>query len=58
MSIPNKPGKSLHQDWRTWIGVVLMLLAVLIYILTLDDALEPGVQPAAPIPAAAAPPAR
>ena len=35
-----KPG--LHKDWRTWTVVILMLAAMLIYILTNDEAIEPG----------------
>jgi hypothetical protein len=42
MTLPKPAKPALHRNWRTWIGVVLMLLAALIYILTLDDALEPG----------------
>lgn len=45
MSTPKPAKPALHRDWRTWIGVVLMLLATLIYVLTLDDALEPGLTP-------------
>jgi hypothetical protein len=33
------PRKKLHQDWRVWAAVVLMLAAILIYVLTLDDSL-------------------
>lgn len=32
--------KALHKDWRTWIAVALMLGAVGIYVLTLDDSAE------------------
>ncbi len=53
MSTPKPAKPTLHRDWRTWIGVVLMLLAALIYVLTLDDALEPGSTP--PPPAATVP---
>jgi hypothetical protein len=28
-----------HQDWRIWVGVVAMLAAIAIYVLTLDDSL-------------------
>ena len=57
MSTPKPAKPALHRDWRTWIGIVLMLLAVLIYVLiyvlTLDDALEPGLTP--PLPTTTAP---
>ncbi len=34
-----QPRKKLHKDWRMWVAVVLMLAAILIYVLTLDDSL-------------------
>jgi hypothetical protein len=33
--------KRLHQDWRTWTVLILMLTAISIYVLTLDDAVVP-----------------
>jgi len=33
------PRKKMHKDWRVWVAVVLMLAAILIYVLTLDDSL-------------------
>jgi hypothetical protein len=35
------PRKRLHQDWRTWVVVVLMLAAMGIYVVTLDDSVVP-----------------
>jgi hypothetical protein len=32
-------GKKLHKDWRVWVAVILMLAAMIIYVLTLDDSL-------------------
>jgi len=29
--------KKLHKDWRVWLVVGLMLTAMAIYVLTLDD---------------------
>jgi hypothetical protein len=48
-----QPG--LHKDWRTWVVIGLMLAAIGIYVLTLDESVQPG--PASPsgTPAAAAP---
>lgn len=41
-----EPGKSndrkLHRDWRVWLGVILMLAAMAIYVLTMDEAIVPG----------------
>ena len=31
--------KRLHKDWRLWVAVILMLAAMIIYVLTLDDSL-------------------
>ncbi|MFZ0613008.1 MAG: hypothetical protein WAM73_12275 [Desulfobacterales bacterium] len=33
--------KRLHKDWRVWLVVILMLAAISIYVLTLDDSLLP-----------------
>jgi hypothetical protein len=47
--------KRAHTDWRFWIGVVLMFLAMIIYLSTLDLAWRPGHQPRPPQPADVAP---
>jgi hypothetical protein len=33
---PKAQRRKLHQDWRLWLMVVLMLAAMTIYLLTLD----------------------
>jgi hypothetical protein len=33
--------RKLHKDWRLWVGVLLMLAAILTYVLTLDDSTIP-----------------
>lgn len=39
-----KPEKvQLHKDWRVWVGVGLMLLAMLVYVVTLDDSILPAI---------------
>ena len=43
---PKPPGKKLHRDWRVWVGVILMLGCMIIYLLTLDEAIVPGGSPA------------
>jgi hypothetical protein len=48
-----RPG--LHKDWRTWLVIGLMLAAIGIYVLTLDESLQPGTAPQAQVPAANAP---
>jgi hypothetical protein len=43
--------RALHKDWRTWAVVLLMVGAMVIYVLTLDDSVMPAGRRA---PAAAA----
>ena len=38
-----------HRDWRVWVGVVLMLAAMIIYLMTNDLAWGPHRQPRQPI---------
>ena len=33
--------KKLHKDWRVWLAVVLMLAAIVMYVLSLDDSIVP-----------------
>jgi len=44
--------KRAHTDWRFWIGIVLMLAAMIIYMGSFDLALRPGnhSQQPAPVP--------
>jgi hypothetical protein len=44
------PKKKLHQDWRFIVAVVLMLIAMIAYVMTMDEAMVPTPQPA-PAPA-------
>jgi hypothetical protein len=41
MKKDRKNRKGLHKDWRVWVAVVLMLAAIAVYVLTLDDSIEP-----------------
>jgi hypothetical protein len=41
-----------HRDWRVWVGVILMLAAMMIYLMTGDLAWRPRIQPQAPLPGA------
>jgi hypothetical protein len=36
--------KRAHTDWRFWIGVILMLLAMMVYVMSMDLAWRPGRQ--------------
>ena len=33
--------RKLHQDWRVWLALLLMLAAILMYVLSLDDSIIP-----------------
>jgi hypothetical protein len=44
--------KRAHHDWRFWVGLVLMLVAIAIYALSDDLALLPRGQPPRPAPGA------
>lgn len=46
-----EPSTGLHKDWRLWVAVILMLVAIMTYVLTLDDSIVPQVTPAAATPA-------
>jgi hypothetical protein len=37
----SKSGKKIHHDWRFW-AVIAMLVAMGIYVMTMDEAIEPG----------------
>lgn len=52
------PRKGLHKDWRAWLALGLMLAAIGMYVLTLDDSVQPeiSVTNTAPPPAATAGP--
>jgi hypothetical protein len=40
---PHNPGKpGLHKDWRAWTVVILMLVAMGVYVLSLDESVGPG----------------
>ena len=44
------PKKKIHHDWRFW-AVILMLVAMVIYLVTIDEAVEPGGQINQEVPA-------
>jgi hypothetical protein len=50
--------RGLHKHWLTWVVVGLMLAAILLYVMSDDERLQPGsgkpgqMMPAAPAPAA------
>jgi hypothetical protein len=35
--------KKFHKDWRVWLAVVIMLAAIIVYVLTLDDSIVPAI---------------
>ncbi len=36
-----KNSRALHRSWKVWFAVVVMLAAVLMYVLSLDDSVVP-----------------
>jgi len=48
----------LHKDWRAWLALGLMLAAISIYVLTLDDSVQPDVAAGNAPPAQTAGPAK
>ena len=42
--------KRFHRDWKVWVAVVLMLLAMWIYLRTNDLSLRPNAPPQLPVP--------
>jgi hypothetical protein len=38
-----------HRDWRVWVGVILMLAAMMIYLMTDDLAWRPGIRAQPPL---------
>jgi hypothetical protein len=49
----NPAWKGLHKDWRAWLALGLMLAAISIYVLTLDDSVQPEIAAGNGPPAAA-----
>lgn len=43
--------RRIHHDWRFW-AVIAMLVGMAIYVLTMDEAIAPGVPPGQEVPAA------
>ncbi len=43
--------KRAHKDWRLWVVVVLMLVAMVIYVTTMDESIRPGEAPRQVVPA-------
>ena len=37
-----RKSKPLHKNWMTWVAVGLMLAALVMYVLSDDEALQPG----------------
>jgi hypothetical protein len=44
--------RKAHKDWRLWVVVGLMLLAMLTYVMTMDEAVQPGGKVRDTVPAA------
>jgi hypothetical protein len=49
----HRPGwNRAHKDWRLWFVVGLMLLAMVTYVMTMDEAVQPGKKVQEAVPAA------
>lgn len=44
-----------HKDWRVWVGAVLLLAGILIYVMTDNLSLRPGKPAGQPVPIANTP---
>lgn len=40
--------KNAHRDWRFWVGVLMVVGAMAVYVMTENLAFRPGAQPSAP----------
>ena len=40
--------KRAHNDWRFWVGVFLMFAAMIYYVMSIDLAMRPRLQPQQP----------
>lgn len=49
---PRPYWKRAHRDWRFWIGLILMLAAMAIYVLSDNLAFLPWRPPSQPLPSA------
>ena len=45
--------KAIHKNWMTWVVLGLMLIAMLMYVLSDDERLQPGGEAGPEMPAAA-----
>jgi hypothetical protein len=45
--------RGFHKDWRLWVAVGLMLAAMGMYVLSLDESVQPGSGAGGGVPAAA-----
>ena len=44
--------KRAHQDWRVWVGVIVMIAGMLVYVMSDDFAFLPRGPARQPVPAA------
>jgi hypothetical protein len=45
--------KRAHRDWRLWVGLFFMLVAIAIYVITVDLSVVPANHPQQPVSNAA-----
>jgi hypothetical protein len=47
-----KPARQYHKDWRVWVAIVVILVAMGVYVLTNGEVLRPAPPPQQSAPAA------
>jgi len=47
-----KPARQYHKDWRVWVAIVVILVAMGVYVLTNGEVLRPSTPPEPSVPAA------
>jgi hypothetical protein len=52
---PTELWRGVHQDWRTWAVIIVMLAAIGTYVFTLDDSFHAGGPPPSAVSATTAP---
>jgi hypothetical protein len=49
---PPSKKRPIHHDWRFWVAVLAMLGGMAIYVMSMDEAIQPGGKAGQEVPAA------
>jgi hypothetical protein len=41
--------KQAHRDWRVWVGVIVIMAAMVVYVMSQDLSLRPRTHPQTPV---------